>query len=272
MRIVTGYTGQPHITSNSQVGFNQGIFSPNNQVLDVGNRFAASLTNATTVTIASGEGVVKGVHFRIDPGTVETVTISSGTTGYNRIDLICARYQKNNITGVESVSLIVLEGEPSTGSAHAQTPPDNDILNGATITDFPLYSVTLVGLTPTLNALFAPIYINYKTLLWTNPSFDATTSLGVTLTLNKYHGVEVVYKSTGSAGHPIVRCRHYKGEESLAMVAEVGTAFYCKTRRVTVTPTQVGFAPCYSFNYVEGSGGTSTDPTSLVPYQIYGIY
>lgn len=272
MRIVTGYTGQPHITSNSQVGFNQGIFSPNNHVLDVGNCFAASLTDATTVTIASGEGVVKGVHFRIDPGTIETVSISPGTTGYNRIDLICARYVKNRITGVESVSLILLEGEPSTGSAHAQSPADNDILNGAIVTDFPLYSVTLVGLTPTLSALFSPIYINYKTLLWTNPSLSSVETLSVDLNLSGYHGVEVVYKSTASAGHPTVRCTHYQGDESIALVADIGTAFYCKIRHVQVIPTRVVFTPCYSFNYVEGSGDTSTDSTSLVPYRIYGIY
>ena len=88
MKIVTGYTGSPHITSNDEQGKNQGIFGTGNSVLDVGNKFNATLTNANTVTIEDGEGVMQGVHFRIEPGTTETVNIQNGTSGYQRTDII----------------------------------------------------------------------------------------------------------------------------------------------------------------------------------------
>lgn len=153
MKIVTGYTGQPHITSNAVQGFNQGIFGNGNYVLNVGSKFAAELTNANTVSIADGEGVLQGVHFRIEPGTTENVNIANGTTGYKRIDYICARYTKNAITGVESVDLVVVQGTPASSSPVAPTVNTGDILLGASPVDFPLYEVDLDGLTPTITSL-----------------------------------------------------------------------------------------------------------------------
>lgn len=154
MKIVTGYTGQPHITSNAIQGFNQGIFGKGNYVLNVGNKFNAVLTDVNTVTISDGEGVLQGVHFRIDPGTTEDVNIANGTTGYKRIDYICARYTKNALTGVESVNLVVVEGTPAASTPTAPTINTGDVLLGGSPVDFPLYEVDLNGLTPTIKTLF----------------------------------------------------------------------------------------------------------------------
>lgn len=163
MNIVTGYTGSPHVTSNAAQGFNQGIFGAGNYVLNVGNMFEAELTDANTVTIADGEGVLQGVHFRIDPGTTETVNISNGTLGYKRIDYICARYTKNAITGVEDVSIAVVEGTPDASTPTEPTVNSGTILTGSSPVDFPLYKVSIDGLTPTLTALFSQRIIDYST-------------------------------------------------------------------------------------------------------------
>ena len=154
MNIVTGYTGSPHITSNAAQGFNQGIFGAGNYVLNVGNMFDAELTDANTVSLSDGEGVLQGVHFRIDPGTTETVNISNGTSGYKRIDYICARYTKNALTGVETVDLVVVEGTPDASTPTAPTINTGNILLGGSPVDFPIYEVDLDGLTPELIALF----------------------------------------------------------------------------------------------------------------------
>lgn len=154
MNIVTGYTGQPHVTSNAVQGFNQGIFGTGNYVLNVGNKFNAVLTGVNTVTISDGEGVLQGVHFRIDPGTTEDVNIANGTTGYKRIDFICARYTKNALTGVESVNLVVVEGTPAASTPTEPTINTGEVLLGGSPVDFPLYEVDLNGLTPTIKSLF----------------------------------------------------------------------------------------------------------------------
>lgn len=158
MKIVTGYTGTPHVTSNAVQGFNQGIIGAGNHVLDVGNRFSAVLTDANTITVSDGEGVLQGVHFRIDPGTTETVNISNGTIGYMRYDYICARYTKNPTTGQESVDLVVVEGTPSSTDPQPPTVNTGDILTGATIADFPLYLIKYNGLTPTIMRRLAPSF------------------------------------------------------------------------------------------------------------------
>ena len=163
MKIVTGYTGQPHITSNEAQALNQGIFGSGNYVLDIGNKFAATLTNATTVTIQDGEGVMQGVQFRIAPGDTEAVSISPGTSGYKRIDYICARYTKNALTGVESVNLVVVEGTPDASTPTPPTVNTGTILTGSSPVDFPLYKVSLNGLTPTISAMNTGRIIEYST-------------------------------------------------------------------------------------------------------------
>lgn len=154
MNIVTGYTGTPHVTSNAAQAFNMGIFGVGEYVLAVPDTFAATLTDANTVTIGSGEGVMQGVHFRIDPGQTEAVNIDNGTSGKNRIDLICARYTKDPVTGIEDVSLVVIKGNESTGSPTEPSHNQGIILTGGSPIDFPLYKVTLTGLTPALTQLF----------------------------------------------------------------------------------------------------------------------
>lgn len=158
MKIITGHRGEPHITPNDQQGMNQGIFGTGNYILDVGNKFNATLTNANTVTLEDGEGIMQGVHFRIEPGLTDSVGINNGTTGYNRIDLICARYSKDVSTGIETVNLMVFEGTPTTGIPEEPTYIEGDIRAGDTMAYFPLWKVTLTGLVPALSSVATTIH------------------------------------------------------------------------------------------------------------------
>lgn len=154
MNIVTGYTGTPHVTANEAQALNQGIFGPENYVLDVGQKFSATLVDANNITIEDGEGVMQGVQFRIAPGETENVSIDSGTTGYNRIDLICARYTKDTQTGVEAVNLVVIKGTPTASTPAEPSFNSGDVLMGDSPVDFPLYKVTLTGVTPVVTQMF----------------------------------------------------------------------------------------------------------------------
>jgi hypothetical protein len=154
MNIVTGYTGTPHVTANEAQALNQGIFGPENYVLDVGQKFSATLVDANNITIEDGEGVLQGVQFRIAPGETENVSIDSGTTGYNRIDLICARYTKDAQTGVEAVNLVVIKGTPTSSAPTEPSYNSGDVLMGDSPVDFPLYKVTLTGVTPVVTQMF----------------------------------------------------------------------------------------------------------------------
>lgn len=142
MKIVTGYKGTPHISSQDQQGFNYGITGMTNCVFNVGNRFGTTYANET-LTIKDGEGVMQGVHFRIPYGETDSLTFSPTSSGYTRIDLVCARYTKAAGTGIESVDWYVHQGTPSTGTPTAPSATSGNIRAGATVADYAMWKVTV---------------------------------------------------------------------------------------------------------------------------------
>ena len=140
--LVTGYAGYEHITSADQRAFNASFFGDGQSVMEFGNQFAASIIDNNTVRILDGEGLMFGGHFRIE--TFEDVTIETGTAGKNRIDLICATYQKNATDGTEKVHLEVIKGTAAS-SPKVPSYTTGNLLAGATLNQMPLYKVTIEG-------------------------------------------------------------------------------------------------------------------------------
>lgn len=195
MKIVTGHTGIPHITSNDDQARNQSIFGSGNNVYNIGNKFELTINSATSVTMADGEGMMQGVQFRIEPGETETLSLSPGTPGYNRIDLICARYVKDATTGYENVVLAVIEGEPSDSTPTEPTYAEGDILSGDMLAEYPLYKITFTGVTPAAEKLFSLF------------KFNAPVDVGVTLGSTASGSVDIpfeagIYAISGSVGVP----------------------------------------------------------------------
>ena len=147
MKIVTGYVGEKHITSNDDQGLLQGIFGTGNYILPVRGRFAATLISSNELQISDGEGVLQGVHFRVAPGTSDSVTIENGVQGMQRIDLICARYEKDTESGVESMSWINHKGTAAASNPAQPSYTAGDLLAGDTLAEFPVYAVRLNGIT-----------------------------------------------------------------------------------------------------------------------------
>jgi hypothetical protein len=115
------------------------------------------MVDAKTVTILDGDLLMNGRHIRIRNAQHENLTIESGTSGYNRIDLIVVHYA--NASGVESAELKVIKGTATTGTPTAPAYTTGNILEDATAAEYPLYQVTLSGTaTPTLTALFEVKY------------------------------------------------------------------------------------------------------------------
>lgn len=165
MKIVTGYKGEPHITSNDEQGQNQGIFGSDGYVLNVGNKFATTVVTANEIQIADGEAVMQGVHFRVAPGTYDTVTIENGEQGLKRKDLIVARYTKDASTGVESVEWEVIKGTPAASNPVRPSAISGDILAGDLTADMAMYEVVLNGINlSAINPLFSTL-VPQSTLL-----------------------------------------------------------------------------------------------------------
>lgn len=143
MQIITGRTGTNHVTSDDDRALYAGIFGTGSYVLNVGTKLEATIESSNTIRIGAGDIVHQGTHARIPYGEYEDATIDNGTTGYKRNDIIVARYKKTS--GIESVELTVIKGTPSTTDAVTPDAHNGNILQGASVSDMPLYVVALDG-------------------------------------------------------------------------------------------------------------------------------
>ena len=144
IHLITGYAGYEHIQSEDDGAFNAAFFGDGQNVMEIGNQFAASILDNNTVRIADGDGLMFGRHFRIKPNTYIDVPIATGTAGVNRIDIICATYVKNEEDGTERIDTEVIKG---TEASNAMMPnyTTGNILLGATYNQMPLWKVTIEG-------------------------------------------------------------------------------------------------------------------------------
>ena len=162
LHLVTGYKGEPHITSANQGLFNANTIGSGDYVFNSGNKFESSILNSNNVRIYDGSLMMNGRHITLDAGTYVDAVIENGTSGSKRHDIIVVRYEKAAATGIESAKLVVIKGTPSTG-----TPTDpsisytDSILDSAAQHDMPLYRVILDNFTITkvepLFQLLAPM-------------------------------------------------------------------------------------------------------------------
>lgn len=143
MQIITGKTGTNHVTAEDDRALHAATFGTGNFVLDIGSKFSARVETSNNIVLSDGELMMNGTHARIRYGETETVVIENGTTGYNRIDLIVARYKKQS--GLESVELAVIKGETTSGAPEPPSCTEGNILEGAELAEMPLYSVKLEG-------------------------------------------------------------------------------------------------------------------------------
>ena len=146
MEIVTGSTGQVHVTPIDDAVRNGNYGYLNNKVVfTCYENLSARAITANQVRVFSGYGMNQGRLFKIDKNDYDNVTIENGSQGYKRADLIVARYTMDSQTGFEDISLEVIKGQ--SGSAYVDPSyTTGNINNGADFDDFPLYRVKINGL------------------------------------------------------------------------------------------------------------------------------
>lgn len=173
IKIVTGYTGEPHVTAQQDRYINQSFLGTGNCVLPIGNQLACTIVDATHVSIADGGVSIQGCVGIMDAGETETLVIHSGQTGYNRTDYVVARYDKWS-NGTETVCLMVKEGTPSAGTPSAPDYVTGSIEEGDDTVDAPLWKINVEGLTIASVERIAPVSQTAASL---KSTMDAVTSL-----------------------------------------------------------------------------------------------
>ena len=145
VELITGFAGTPHIGSDDIGAFQAGIVGPGDYALATGNQLRATMSNANTIAVQSGDAVLNGRHVHLTGTT--TATVQSGTQGQKRNDLVVLRYTKNTTTGVETCSIVVLKGTPTTGTPADPAHNTGSILDGVATHDMPLYRIPINGIT-----------------------------------------------------------------------------------------------------------------------------
>lgn len=149
VQIVTGYTGERHITPYMDAAVNRSIFGEDGCILATGNQMSASMPTINSFVIADGAFSIQG-HIGVTNG--ETLAVDTCATGSNRIDLVVARFTHNATTLVDAMEIVLVKGTETT-SAYPTTPTINTgvIASGATTVDMALYQINLSGSTVTFS-------------------------------------------------------------------------------------------------------------------------
>lgn len=147
MEIITGYKGEPHITEQQDRDINMGVFGNGLQIVNIGSKLAATIVSANEITIANGLLIADGCAAEVPRGTSESMTIENGSQGMRRIDLIVARYTKDSSTAIEDMELAVITGTPAASNPAVPSYTTGSIEDGDTLAEFPLYRVSIDGIT-----------------------------------------------------------------------------------------------------------------------------
>lgn len=150
VELVTGYygvgeDGEPkrHVSSAEDGARQAGTLGLGSYVLSTGSKLSATMEDANTLVVADGDVMMNGRHVSLPDPT--SFTIPTGVHGQKVSNLAVLRYEKA-ADSVESVTPVVLTGEPS---ADAPTDPahnEGSILDGDSPVDFPLYRVVTDGI------------------------------------------------------------------------------------------------------------------------------
>jgi len=145
IELVDGKAGVAHISSEDKAIIHQAKFSKSDVVYDWGDAFKCSMSSSNRATIGTGCASIQGLDWHIT--AAESVTISNGSQGMKRNDIICAHYHRDSKTGNELVELVVLKGSPNATAAADPKVPSGKILSGAVDAYMPLWRIPLDGIT-----------------------------------------------------------------------------------------------------------------------------
>lgn len=143
---VFAFQGKNHITASQLGRLVQGTAGDGRYVLPTQDRLQATMQTANKVVIGSGDLVMDGRYVTNETGA--ELTVESGTSGYNRNDIVALRYSKDGSTGVESFEPVVIKGAPATGTAADPAVDAGAISDGSSEALMPLWRIPIRGLAP----------------------------------------------------------------------------------------------------------------------------
>lgn len=150
VELVTGYSGvggdgEPnrHVSSAEDGARQAGTVGLGCYALSTGSKLSATMEDANTLVVADGDVMMNGRHVSLPDPT--SFTIPTGVQGQKVSNIAVLRYQKA-ADSVESVTPLVLTGEPSADTPADPAYNEGSILDGDSPVDMPLYRVVTDGI------------------------------------------------------------------------------------------------------------------------------
>ena len=216
MKIMTGKTGTPHVTSQQFRQLVEGTVGQDSYILTSGENLEPELQTNNLLKIRSGMMSHHGNLSIVDIGTYDEITIANGTQGMQRIDLVVNRYTRDESSGIEANAWIVIQGAPAASNPQVPAYTEGNLQEGDLVDDCPVFEVHLNGINvtevvkllevspdiPTLNASLSELIgdLFEQKILWSgyylmtsnhtarlSEPISAMTR-GITLIFSKYTG------------------------------------------------------------------------------------
>ena len=149
MKIVSGRTGSPHVTSQQFRQMLEGIIGQGSYIITSGENLKPELSSNNLLKIRSGMMAHHGCISCVDIGTYDEVTLTNGSQGMKRIDLIVNRYTRNAETEVENCSWKVIQGTPVASNPAVPAYTSGNLQNGDLVDECPAFEVHYDGINVT---------------------------------------------------------------------------------------------------------------------------
>lgn len=149
MKIISGKTGSPHVTSQQFRQIFEGIIGDESCILPCGENLTPELQTNNSLKIRSGLMYHHGNLSTVELGTYDEVIIQNGTQGMKRIDLVVNRYTREEESGTEKNEWIVIQGTPHASSPTVPDYTEGNLQDGDLVDDCPYLEVHLDGINVT---------------------------------------------------------------------------------------------------------------------------
>lgn len=149
MKIISGKTGSPHVTSQQFRQIFEGIIGDESCILPCGENLTPELQTNNSLKIRSGLMYHHGNVSTVELGTYDEVTIQNGTQGMKRIDLVVNRYTREEESGTEKNEWIVIQGTPHASDPAVPDYTEGNLQDGDLVDDCPYLEVHLDGINVT---------------------------------------------------------------------------------------------------------------------------
>ena len=149
MEIVSGRTGNPHVTSQQFRQLVEGTVGQESYILTSGENLEPELASNNILKIRSGMMSHHGNISSIKIGTYDEVELTNGSQGMKRIDLVVNRYTRNTETNVEANNWVVITGTPVASDPAVPAYTAGNLQDGDLTDDCPVFEVHYDGLNVT---------------------------------------------------------------------------------------------------------------------------